>query len=307
MTLIKTKDSGERRKKMMPKGYKTNKKAWNRKINDEPLIEAYQELKSCWAVAKKFGMCGQSVHERLQKLGIIEPINIFSEEDKKKLKREYQKYKDFGKLDELAKEMGRTKQFICRQAKALGLTDLRHKRKYASVWKYISEKEARWWMDKFKKTSLGLGRFCKKNKIDDLGFSKAMREHFPDEYDHVIESKAPVYSMYKRGRQFEYRIRDNLKNKGFFVLRSPASKSPIDLVAIKKGLILLIQCKTGGEFAMKEWNELFDLSEGIGAIPILVGRYGYKEIQYFKLTGKKDGSKRPQPRIQIEISELATA
>lgn len=230
---------------------------------------------------------------------------LFTKEENERLKRSYLEYKRRGKLAELAQEMQRTKQFICRKARSLGLTDRKRKAAWNAFWKYMPEDQTRPWMDKFKKSSLGLGRFCRKNKIAELGFYRTMKRCFPDEYEHVIESKTPISTKYRRGRQFEYRVRDDLQKKGFFVLRSPASRSPIDLAAIKRGLILLVQCKMGSELPRKEWNKLFELAEETGALPILAGRLGFRELQYFRLMDKKDDSRKRQPRLEIKLFEKA--
>ena len=47
----------------------------------------------------------------------------------------------------------------------------------------------------------------------------------------------------RKGRRFEYKVRDQLRGEGFVVIRSAASKTPVDLVAISPtGTIYLIQC-----------------------------------------------------------------
>jgi hypothetical protein len=94
-----------------------------KKATDQQLINAYAASSSVWKVAQQFGMCGQSVHERLHKLGVIRPINIFSTSDKARLRRDYADAVNGGCLDDLANDMGRTKQFLCRQARLLGLTN----------------------------------------------------------------------------------------------------------------------------------------------------------------------------------------
>ena len=48
--------------------------------------------------------------------------HLFTEEDKSILKEKYLDYRSRGELQKLADELGRTKQFICRKAKELGLT-----------------------------------------------------------------------------------------------------------------------------------------------------------------------------------------
>jgi len=110
-----------------------------------------------------------------------------------------------------------------------------------------------------------------------------------------VKAKQPRQSMYRLGRSFEYRTRDHLRGLGYFVLRSPASKSPIDLVAIRPGRVLLVQCKRNGALAPGEWNELFDLAETCGAVPILAGAPMGRGVSYHLLTGRKDGARRAQP------------
>ena len=281
--------------------------AYHKKATDEELIEAYERLDNVWKVADEFDMCGQSVHERLSKLGVVKPVNVFTEEDKKRLEEEYVVYRNAGKLQELADSMGRTKQFICRQAGLLGLTDKNHKRKYFSVWKYISKEVAEPIWEDFKRSRLGLRKYCESKGYDDLGFSAAMNRIFPGEYENVIESKYPRRSKYAIGRDFEYATKYALQRKGYLVMRSPGSRSPVDLIAIKSGELLFVQCKLHGQFPVSEWNEFIDYCASVGATPVMAERgKNNRGILYWQMTGKKDGSKRPQPMVKFEPTEKET-
>ena len=104
-----------------------------KKISDEQIVSEYEKYGSVWKVAESVGMCGQSVHERLLRLGMMKHINIFSEKSLDILRSEYLSYRNAGRLDDLAEKLGRTKQFICRKAKSLGLTDMKSKRPYAET------------------------------------------------------------------------------------------------------------------------------------------------------------------------------
>lgn len=261
------------------------------KASDQEIADAYRDVGSCWKVAELLGMCGQSVHERLTKLRIIKPINVFSTPEIELLKREYWVHADAGRLPALAFAMGRPKTSICRMARELGLTD----KKYNATWKYVSEENARKIFDLFKRSSLGLGKYCATKGYDDRGFSVCMRKYFSDEYEHVIEAKQPAQTMYRIGRAFEYRVRDALKMAGYFVTRSPASKSPIDLVAVRAGSIAFIQCKRSPQLGVVEWNQIFALAETTGAIPVLATMPKARGMELWRLTGRKDGSKRRQP------------
>lgn len=48
---------------------------------------------------------------------------------------------------------------------------------------------------------------------------------------------------YVKGRRLEYEVKQYLMQKGWFVVRSAGSHSPFDLIAIKDGVVSLIQCK----------------------------------------------------------------
>lgn len=105
------------------------------KVKSEILIESYSRLQNVWKVADEVGLCGQSVHERLVKMGVINKMNYFTKEDKERLIVDYEKYLLDGKLEDLATEMGRTKAFICRQAQKLGLTDLKREKSIIKTFK----------------------------------------------------------------------------------------------------------------------------------------------------------------------------
>lgn len=92
------------------------------KVSNEVIIESYSRLKSVWLVGKEVGLCGQSVHERCVKLGIIES-NFFSESEIAFIKENYKHYADNYILEDMAKIMGREKCNICRYARKLGLTN----------------------------------------------------------------------------------------------------------------------------------------------------------------------------------------
>lgn len=52
---------------------------------------------------------------------------------------------------------------------------------------------------------------------------------------------------YVSGRNFEYKVKKHLESRGYFVIRSAGSHSPVDLLAVNPTYyhILVIQCKHG--------------------------------------------------------------
>lgn len=116
-----------------------------RKATDEQIIESYRRLNNIWLVAKEFGMCGQSVHQRLIKLGIARNNPPFTSDDMAFLKEHYQEYANAGRLQELADIMRRTKYFISRQARKEDLTSYtRDRTKYANYESLKQSRQGQW-------------------------------------------------------------------------------------------------------------------------------------------------------------------
>lgn len=269
----------------------------------ELLVAAYRELGSVHAVGLRFGVRGSSVHERLVKRvpGLVKSARTWTPERSRKLAAEYERHAQSGTLDSLARRLGTDKTTLCWKARQLGLTNQRRSKPYHAVWLYMSEPEAAKLWQEFKASSLGLVAWCKRNRHDDLGFARTMKQFFGDEYESVIESKQPRQGLYRRGRQFEYAVRDLLRGAGFFAQRSPASKSPVDILAVRTGAVWMVQCKRAGQLGVADWNELFETATRAGAVPVLATcECGRGSTKFFELTDRKDGSKRRQPMRSIQ-------
>lgn len=76
-------------------------------------------------------------------------------------------------------------------------------------------------------------------------------------------------SQYKRARGFEYRVRDDMARHGFVTVRSPASKTPVDVYCIGMGKSVFVQCKTNGYVGPEEWNRFLAYSRSVGAVPVV--------------------------------------
>lgn len=89
--------------------------------------------------------------------------------------------------------------------------------------------------------------------------------------------------LYRRGRKFEYAIRDDLRKRGFVVVRSAGSRSPIDLVALARGhQPVLVQAKRHGRISEAERLELQRMTVQTGALGLLAngaqGGFEYVDV-----------------------------
>jgi Holliday junction resolvase len=74
---------------------------------------------------------------------------------------------------------------------------------------------------------------------------------------------------YRKGRRLEYVVRDMFRRRGWFVVRAAASK-PVDLVCLKGGDIVLVECKYGvRDVRWAELAPLLEAAEKADARPIL--------------------------------------
>jgi len=83
-------------------------------------------------------------------------------------------------------------------------------------------------------------------------------------------------TSYSKGRNFEYRTRHYLENKGFVVFRSAGSRSVADLIALRAGEVWLVQCKSDGCMSPLERRNFAEVAAELGVMPILASREGRK-------------------------------
>lgn len=77
---------------------------------------------------------------------------------------------------------------------------------------------------------------------------------------------------YVSGRAFEYRVRDFFSRRGYYVTRSAGSHGIGDLICLKKGHILMIQCKLKGQISAEEKESLSHIADKVGAEPIIASK-----------------------------------
>lgn len=73
-------------------------------------------------------------------------------------------------------------------------------------------------------------------------------------------------SNYQRGANFERKVKKWYESQGCFVIRSAGSHSPVDLVVLRYGQTVLVQCKTDGKLPEEEEMALRKVATGHNCI-----------------------------------------
>lgn len=271
------------------------------KASDKDLIASYQRTRSVWETAKEFGMCGQSVHERLKRLGVEMNGggNKWTVEAEIRLAEEYELYRYFGKVSQLGEILGHNVYTMSRKAKELGLTSYAAKKCPRPKLGALSESALRLIWDDYKASSFKMAEYCRRHGLSPEIFANVMRDHFP-EYDDVMEAKKTKCTRYCSGRTFEYRVKRHLEDIGFFVMRAPQSKGPADLIAYDNGMCLLVQCKMSEWHEVDPWNEFYRLAVKHHAVPIYATKEEGGRLALYRITGEKDRSRRAMPMVAYD-------
>lgn len=92
----------------------------------------------------------------------------------------------------------------------------------------------------------------------------------------------------QRGTYLERVVMDILVDLEYCVVRSAGSHGVADLVAVKPGIVLLVQSKMRATLlGSREWGELWDMSVKAGALPILAHRPTPRTVAFVRLTGPR--------------------
>lgn len=79
-------------------------------------------------------------------------------------------------------------------------------------------------------------------------------------------------SNYRSGADFERKVIAYLTENGYWCIRAAQSKGIADIVAIKTGQVLLINCKTKSIPPPRERHALASLASRTGCLPIVAQR-----------------------------------
>ena len=167
------------------------------------------------------------------------PGATWTKEEEKQVIEFAESHPNHGDVDKLAKRLNRSKRAVLIKYSRLKLSKewniskngkptekekeakakLAQKNKAIGKFSSMTKDKARKLFDKFKKTSTSLILFSRKVNYSADHLSEIFRKYWPDEYDMIQEERLARRDLwYKRGRNFEYIVRNYLKNKGFWVL-----------------------------------------------------------------------------------------
>lgn len=113
---------------------------------------------------------------------------------------------------------------------------------------------------------------------------------------------------YQTGTRFEHKVIADLADNGYVLIRAAGSKgsSKVDLVAMKPGQLLFIQCKRSGALPPDEWDRVVEVAGWVDAVPLLAanGPKG-RGVTYTRLLGVKRRGCRIQPCEPFLLDLLA--
>jgi Holliday junction resolvase len=109
----------------------------------------------------------------------------------------------------------------------------------------------------------------------------------------------------RNGTVRENKVRALLEDDGYFVVRSAGSGGIADLVALKPGQVLLVQCKSEAYLAPGPWNDLFFTAENVRAVPIHAAKLpGSRQVIWHRLTGPKTVVTKRPPWVDWSADEV---
>ena len=104
-------------------------------------------------------------------------------------------------------------------------------------------------------------------------------------------------SGYSDGRRLEYATKTSLETDGYWCTRAAGSKGLADILALKPGETLFVQCKRSGTMTPGERNSLAALADQLGGTAlcarlVMVGRAA-RTVEFRELTGPGPKDWRP--------------
>lgn len=163
----------------------------HKRATDEQIAEAYRSTGSVWKAAKQLGLAGQTVHERLRRMGHELAHAKWTAEEDDELAALYAD--PHLTVADVARRLNRTSAAIACRANELGLSKQRapkHKRiprgsgyDKASIKKRIKALE---------EYDGSLTKFCRANGLQVESFAVAAQRHFPEWWQNYVRSRTDL-------------------------------------------------------------------------------------------------------------------
>ncbi len=155
-----------------------------RKFTNEEVIAAYKETGSVWNAAKKLGMCGQSVWERLRRLGV--PLSQRAWEETEIA--EVCALASTHTISEIAQQVGRSYATVAGKISELGIgTRFGNRiRTKADTRKPIGEPRMRQYLDDLKSWDGSARQFCRHKGIRLERLVIEAQRYFPGEWEEYV-------------------------------------------------------------------------------------------------------------------------
>lgn len=111
-----------------------------------------------------------------------------------------------------------------------------------------------------------------------------------------------VNSNYKKGYALEYKTKNVLEENGWLAMRSPSSKSPVDIMATKDNKTLLIQCKKTTKqetMHIRDLDAFIELSKKHKTTPLLVYSFNKSPVYIKEIKSPKETLKRLDKHVEL--------
>lgn len=116
-----------------------------KKVSDELVLASYKRTGNIWRTGEEVGLCGQSVWERLKRLGIERSARHWTNDEIEKLRQLYNVPSGTSiDLAGFAHSINRGKSDVCSKAKRIGLTTSYHREKSPEYCEALGIRQKKW-------------------------------------------------------------------------------------------------------------------------------------------------------------------
>lgn len=158
-----------------------------KKATNEQVITAYQQTGSAWKAAKLLGMCGQSVWERLKRLGVAMPGTTWSDDEKREAV-------DLAKggctLGEIANRLGRPYSGVAGMLSDLGVRVRVRRQRRTSRKALATPWNAMNWMLQLQAASVPISQFCRTHGLDIDTVVATLQQHQSAFWEQYVRAHA---------------------------------------------------------------------------------------------------------------------